>query len=200
VTLGQRFARLATDVVVRRPALWRVFRPLLRSQFEKLAPRWDELRASDSFAPLEATLARLPAPPARVLDVGTGTGAAARVVAARFPAADVTGVDLAPRMIEQARRLTEAPNVRFEVGDAEKLPFADGAFDLVTLANAIPFFDELARVTAPGGHVAFSFSGGAGTPIYVPAGRLRSELDRRGFTDFAELSVGRGTSFLAAKR
>jgi SAM-dependent methyltransferase len=200
VTLGQRFARLATDVVIRRPALWRVFRPLLRTQFEKLAPRWDATRRPDSLAPLEEALARLPAVPARVLDVGTGTGAAARIVAARFPAADVTGVDVAPKMIEQARRLTDVPRVRFQVGDAEKLPFDDAAFDLVTLANAIPFFDELARVTATGGHVVFAFSGGAGTPIYVPPDRLRSELERRGFADFAELSAGRGTSFLAAKR
>ena len=52
------------------------------------------------------------------------------------------------------------------------LPYDDGAFDLVTLANMIPFFDELARVTAPGGALVFSFSGGAETPIYVPSARL----------------------------
>ena len=40
---GQRFARFVTDVVVRRPALWRVLRGPLRAQFDKLAPVWDEL-------------------------------------------------------------------------------------------------------------------------------------------------------------
>ena len=64
----------------------------------------------------------------------------------------------------------------------------------------IPFFDELARVTAPGGAVVFSFSGGAETPIYVSSERLRSELGRRNFADFAEFSVGRGTALLARKR
>ena len=59
---------------------------------------------------------------------------------------------------------------------------------------------ELARVTAPGGSVVFSFSGGAETPIYVPFERLRSELGRRGFTEFADFSVGRGTSLVAKKR
>ena len=54
----------------------------------------------------------------------------------------------------------------------------------------IPFFDELARVVAPGGAVVFSFSGGAETPIYVPPERLRTELGRRGFADFAEFSAG----------
>ena len=63
----------------------------------------------------------------------------------------------------------------------------------------IPFFDELARVVAPGGSVVFAYSGGAGTPIYVPPERLRAELERRGFADFAEFKAGRGTSFLARK-
>jgi SAM-dependent methyltransferase len=89
--------------------------------------------------------------------------------------------------------------VRFDVADASRLPYDDGMFDLVTLANMIPFFDELARVAAPGGQVLFAYSGGAGTPIYVPAARLRSELKRRGFTEFAEFAAGRGTAFLARK-
>ena len=58
-------------------------------------------------------------------------------------------------MVEQARQRTPpelAERVRFEQADAAQLPFEDGAFDLVQLANMIPFFDELARVTAPGGH------------------------------------------------
>jgi SAM-dependent methyltransferase len=89
--------------------------------------------------------------------------------------------------------------VRFEVADASRLPYESGAFDLVTLANMIPFFDELSRVLAPGGHALFAFSGGAGTPIYVPPERLRSELDRRGFAEFAEFDTGRGTALLARK-
>ena len=42
-----------------------------------------------------------------------------------------------------------------DVGDASALPYESAAFDLVTLNNMIPFFDELARVTAPGGYVAY---------------------------------------------
>jgi predicted methyltransferase len=63
----------------------------------------------------------------------------------------------------------------------------------------IPFFDELTRVLTPGGHALFAFSGGAGTPIYVPFERLREELDRRGFVDFAEFEAGTGTALLARK-
>ncbi len=63
----------------------------------------------------------------------------------------------------------------------------------------IPFFDELARVVAPGGAVIFGFSGGAGTPIYVPFERLRRELGARSFAHFAEFSNGRGMALLARK-
>src|SRR5919204_511040 len=130
------------------------------------------------------------------------TGAAALAVARRFPEAEVVGIDLADSMIAAARRKTGpelVDRVRFDVGDAAALPFEDGAFVLVTHANMIPFFDELVRVVAPGGYVIFGFSGGSETPIYVDPGRLRGELERRGFTHFAELEVGRGTAFLARK-
>src|ERR687886_25339 len=155
-SLGRRFARLATNAVVRRPGLWRLFRGPLRRQFDRLAPHWDEIIQTDHLAALELALERVEPPPGRALDLGTGTGAAA-------------------------------------------LPFEDGAFDLVTHANMIPFFDELERVVAPGGYVVFGFSGGSETPIYVDPVRLRAELERRGFTHFAELEAGRGTAFLARK-
>jgi ubiquinone/menaquinone biosynthesis C-methylase UbiE len=197
VTFGQRFARFVTDIVIRWPLLWRLFRRPLRSQFDKLAPVWDTMRRPDSFAPVEAALDKLSASPRRVLDLGTGTGAVARLVAERFPEAEVVGADMAPQMVEEARRLTDSSRVTYEVADAQKLPFADGSFDLITLANMLPFFDELARVVAPGGHVLVAFSAGSETPIYVPPERLRNEFGRRGFAEFAELSAGRGTVFLA---
>jgi ubiquinone/menaquinone biosynthesis C-methylase UbiE len=196
-SLGRRFARLATNAVVRRPGLWRLFRGALRRQFDRLGPQWDEIIQTDHLAAFERALEQVEPPPRRVLDLGTGTGAAALAVARRFPEAEVVGVDLADSMIAEARRKTD--RVRFEVGDAAALRFEDGAFDLVTHANMIPFFDELARVVAPGGYVVFGFSSGSGTPIYVEPARLRSELERRGFTHFAELEAGRGTAFLARK-
>jgi ubiquinone/menaquinone biosynthesis C-methylase UbiE len=199
LTFGQRFARIVTDIVVRRPMLWRFLRRPLRSQFDRLAPVWEEMRSGDAFAPVQTALERLPQPPRRVLDLGTGTGLVARLVAARFPDAAVIGVDISERMIEQARRRTDAPGVSYQVADAEHLPFEEGAFDLVTLGNMIPFFDELARIVASGGRVLFAFSAGPETPIYVSSERLRDELGRRGFAEFTELSAGRGTAVLAVK-
>ena len=200
---GQRFARLVTDAVLRRPALWRLFRGPLRAQFDRLAPRWDELRSPDAFAPVEVGLDSLPAAPRRVLDVGTGTGAVAQIVARRFPDAEVVGVDIAEKMLDAAKRKLPpelAQRVRFEVADATRLPFAAGEFDLVTLGNMIPFFDELARVVAPGGHVLFSFSAGPETPIWVPPERLERELAARGFAEFASFSAANGTALVARKR
>jgi ubiquinone/menaquinone biosynthesis C-methylase UbiE len=202
-TVGRKFARIATNITVRRPRVWRALRPLMRAQFDNLAPRWDQMRSGDPLASLERALEDVNGSPSRVLDLGTGTGLGAFLVARRFPEAEVVGVDLAPRMVEEARRKTPpelAGRVSFQQADASQLPFPDASFDLVTLANMIPFFDELARVTAPGGWVAFSFSAGPETPIWVPPERLRDELSRRGFTDFADFQAGPGTALLARKR
>jgi SAM-dependent methyltransferase len=199
---GRRFARLATRAVVARPLVWGLFRGPLRRQFDWLAGVWEGRRGPEALAPLVAALERLPSAPARVLDLGTGTGKAARVAAGRYPDAEVLGVDLSPRMIEMANELVPAEladRVRFEVADASALPYQDGAFDLVVLLNMIPFFEELARLTAPGGWVLFVSSSGAETPIYVPPETLRERLSALGFEGFDELSAGEGTAFLARR-
>ena len=137
---GRRFARFTTTTVVARPRLWRLLRPLTRVQFDRLAPVWDRRRGPESLIPLQAALAKIEAP-RRVLDLGTGTGVGARAIAKRFPEARVVGVDLAPAMVEEARRLLEpelAARVRYEAADAEHLPFEDASFDLVVLLNMIP--------------------------------------------------------------
>ena len=200
--IGRKFARLTTNVAVRNPRLWRFFRPLMRRQFDALAPVWESMRMEDSLAAYEAGLERLPSPPERVLDLGTGTGAGALAIARRFPGAHVVGVDVSPAMLGQARG--NVPDelrgrLEFQQADAAALPFADGSFDLVAHANMIPFFDELARVLTRGGHVLFGFSSGSATPIYVSPERLKAELEVRGFTDFAELRAGRGNGLLARK-
>jgi SAM-dependent methyltransferase len=198
VTLSQRLARFTTDVVVRFPRLWPLFRRLTAKQFDVIAPHWDAFRTEDSFKPFETALAAVDGPVHDALDLGTGTGEGAKRLAERFPAANVVGVDVSAEMLERAR--AKVPGVRFEQVDAARLPFEDASFDLVTHANMIPFFDELARVVRSGGHALFAFSGGAGTPIYVPPERLKAELARRGFTDFADFAAGNGTSLIARKR
>jgi ubiquinone/menaquinone biosynthesis C-methylase UbiE len=193
-----RLARLTTDAVVRRPSLWPVFRRLMRTQFDRIAPVWDQGRDPTHLAAYEAALGAIDGDVRRALDVGTGTGDGAIALARRFPEAEVVGVDLADGMLELARR--KAPELRFERADASRLPFSDGSFDLVAHANMIPFFDEVERVTRPGGWALFAWSIGPETPIYVAPERLRAELAARGFSDFADFAAGRATAFLARKR
>jgi ubiquinone/menaquinone biosynthesis C-methylase UbiE len=199
---GQKFARFVTDAVVRRPTAWRALRGPLRRMFDGLAPTWDTRIGPHHLWALDLALADVP-PPRRVLDLGTGTGVVAKALAERYPEAEVVGIDLSPGMIDEARR-TLAPElagrVGFEVGDASALECEDASFDLVVLSNMIPFYDELARVVAPGGTLVFSFSRGSETPIYVPPERSREELERRGFTEIAEFSAEPATALRAKRR
>jgi ubiquinone/menaquinone biosynthesis C-methylase UbiE len=95
----------------------------------------------------------------RLLDVGCGTGAASRSAAAT--AEFVIGVDLSPEMIRQAVDLADGiPNLRFEVGDSEHLPFGDREFTTVLCSNSFHHYPdpvlavrEMARVLAPGGRL-----------------------------------------------
>lgn len=170
---------------------------MVRRQFDRIAPAWDAMLQPDTTAPYAAALERVDGLVRRAVDVGTGTGAGAREIAKRFPDAEIVGVDVSPVMLEQARRST--PGVEFVEGDAAALPFGEAEFDLVAHANMIPFLDETARILRPGGWAVYAFSSGADTPIYVAPERLRRELERRGFTDFAEIAAGRGTAMLARR-
>lgn len=199
---GRRFARLATRAVVARPGLWRVFRGPIRAQFDRLAPVWHGRGGPETLGALAAALDRLDRPPRRVLDLGTGTGKGAVFVAERFSEAEVVGVDLAPEMVAEARRLLPPgleQRVAFDVADASQLPYEDGAFDLIVLLNMIPFFPELRRVTAPGGALVFSFGYGPETPIWTPPETLRARLEPLGFTGVEEHAAGPSTALLAKR-
>lgn len=103
-------------------------------------------------------------PDMEVLDIGSGIGGPARMIAARYHCR-VTGVDLTPHFVETARALTAmcgmAESVRFEVGSAVALPFGDAGFDLALLLHVgmnVPdkaaLFREARRVLRDGGAFA----------------------------------------------
>jgi SAM-dependent methyltransferase len=100
---------------------------------------------------------------ARVLDVAAGNGNATLAAARRF--ADVTSTDYVPALLEAGRRRAEAEGlaVRFEEADAERLPYRDGAFDVVTSTFGVMFTPdqeaaaaELLRVCRPGGRIGLA--------------------------------------------
>jgi SAM-dependent methyltransferase len=110
----------------------------------------------------ELVIERLdPRPGDRWLDLACGTGAISERAAAA--GANVTGVDLAPALIETAKeRAREADlEIDYRVGDAENLDLPDGGFDKVSSTVGIMFAPdheavakELVRVTAPDGRIA----------------------------------------------
>ncbi len=102
-------------------------------------------------------------PGMKVLDVACGTGNLS-LPAARL-GATVTGVDIAPNLIEQARAnaVAEGLDARFDEGDAEALPYEDASFDVVMTMYGAMFAPrpdlvaaELKRVTRPGGLIAMA--------------------------------------------
>jgi ubiquinone/menaquinone biosynthesis C-methylase UbiE/ADP-ribose pyrophosphatase YjhB (NUDIX family) len=94
----------------------------------------------------------------RILDIATGTGFTAFALVSR--AAWVVGLDLTTRMLTEARRLAPDREIAWIAGDAEALPFADGAFDAVTVRRAPHHFPhlrqalaEMRRVVRAGGRI-----------------------------------------------
>lgn len=99
---------------------------------------------------------------ARVVEVGCGSGAVARALAARADVGDVVGVDPSPGFLERARELAaDLPELSFVEGDAAALPFDDGWADVVVshtvlchVAEPAVALAEASRILRPGGRLA----------------------------------------------
>src|SRR3989339_300198 len=115
---------------------------LVRANFSRGAAVYDHeaFLQKELADQLLATLADLC--PTRILDLGCGTGYLTRRLAERYPRAFVVGVDLAPGMIEAARR-GPLRSVKYQVADAEC--FDEGRYDLI-VANAALQWMDLPRV------------------------------------------------------
>ena len=101
-----------------------------------------------------------PQPGVKWLDLACGTGAAAELAAER--GADVTGIDIAPALIETAkeRAAERGLDIDYRVGDAENLELEDASYDVVSSTCGVMFAPdheatarELARVVKPGGRI-----------------------------------------------
>jgi SAM-dependent methyltransferase len=119
---------------------------------------WAELAEPSNEPLFVAVLAAVGvAPGVRLLDIGCGSGYAARMAAAR--GATVTGIDITAELLEIARE--RVPGAEFVLAGMDTLPFADAGFDVAVAFNALQFaadpvvaVAEAARVVRPGGVVA----------------------------------------------
>ena len=95
-------------------------------------PRFDELQA--------AAIAAIPFPPARVLDLGIGTGETSRRLLEAHPDAQITGLDSSPEMVFRAREL----GIEVRLARMED-PLPDGPWDLVIAVLSVNHLDAGAR-------------------------------------------------------
>ena len=126
------------------------------------ADYFTQVQGSGGWTGILESFARFvaPQPGQRVLDVGCGPGALARIMARH--GCQVVGVDANPAMVARAEELAEAlPAAEFRLGSVLALPFDGPEFDVITATNVIFLLSdplaglrEMARVCRPGGRVA----------------------------------------------
>src|SRR5688572_13560723 len=132
---------------------------------EALAP-YDQFHGRGLEATSEIAELMQAGPGDHILDIGSGLGGPARYVASRFGCA-VTGIDLTEEFCDVARHLSRLlsleARVRFEVGDALKMPFADAGFDgaysmnvSMNIADKGALYREIHRVLRPGAWLVLS--------------------------------------------
>lgn len=142
-------------------------RAAVRASFERAASHYDEHAAlqQEVAGRLLERLDLVRAQPARILDIGCGTGFCTRDLAARYPEAEIIGIDIAEAMAHTAARHQGDLSGAFLVADAEHLPLADNTIDFAISSlslqwcDPIRLFAEMRRVLRPGGYLLFSSFG-----------------------------------------
>jgi SAM-dependent methyltransferase len=132
--------------------------------YERYVGRWSRKVAAELLRWLA------PAPGLAWADVGSGTGALAETILAACAPAAIEGVDASEGFVAAARQRLRDPRVRFITGDATRLPWEAGAFDVAVSGLVLNFVRdheamarEMIRVTKPGGRVCayvWDYAGG----------------------------------------
>ena len=188
--------RTLSAIVSHAPWLWGAIRGPVQRFWNRMAGSWDANESPGRTQALQAALGEV-GQPARILEIGCGTGSGAAILKAQFPQAEITGVDLSPEMVRIAT--AKVPGVTFEPADASRLPFADASFDLIAQNNVPVYFAEINRVLAPGGRVLITSTFGPATPYYTPHKVLTKRFQKLGFKDLRSEQSPPGDWFLATK-
>lgn len=126
----------------------------MKDNFSRVSDKYARFRPAYPAALIEALLDAVPGRSA-VWDCGTGSGQFALALSPHFETVVATDASA-----EQLRHAVPRPNIRYAVGHAESCDAPDGAFDLVSAAQSLHWFDaeaffrEVARVLKPGGRFA----------------------------------------------
>jgi ubiquinone/menaquinone biosynthesis C-methylase UbiE len=174
----------AVSLASRRPAskrwLWRGWYQFLAGRYRE--PGWTFMNygfrapggAALALAPedepdrsfiqlYDAVAGAVPLAGREVLEVGCGRGGGASFVARYHRPRALVAVDLAPRAVALCRERFDVPGLSFDVGDAERLPFAAATFDAVLNVESSHcygriggFFREVRRVLRPGGSFLYA--------------------------------------------
>lgn len=185
------------------PLLRPLANKLMARIFDSMASQWDSYNSDPGrLDPLYTAIDRLPEKPSRTLDLGCGNGTVPIWLSERFPDAWTFGIDISAQMIREATAKASAAGsaARFAVATNEASGYDDGEFDLVTLVNVPPPFDEVNRLLAVGGHAVIVYTKGPETWFYSDAKRLEKGFRKHGMLTLAHGSRGRGEFFITAKR
>lgn len=188
--------RTLSAVATRAPWLWGLIRGPVQRFWNRSAGSWDVNESPGRTQSLQAAIGEVGLP-ARILEIGCGTGSGTAILKAQFPQAEITGVDLSPEMVRIAT--AKVPGVTFEPADASRLPFPDASFDLIAQNNVPVYFAEINRVLAPGGRVLITSTFGPATPYYTPHKVLNGRFGKLGFKDLRSEQSPPGDWFLATK-
>lgn len=143
----------------------------VREMFDNIAPTYDFMNRAmtlgidkiwrrKAVGIIRKRMQGIPSP--QILDVATGTGDLAILLARKLPNANITGVDLSEGMVDVGRnkvaKAALSDRVNLKIADCLNLPFPDSVFDCITVAYGVRNFErlldgyrEMARVLKPGG-------------------------------------------------
>ena len=158
-------------------------------------------RNRKAYAAVMRRLATVISPDDTLLELAAGTGVFTAALAAH--ARTVVATDFAPQMLRIAQTKVQADNVSFAVADACHLPYADGSFDVVFVANALHIMPdpaqamrEIRRVLKPNGRLI--------APTFVRTGSLGDRLWSRilvlftGFPDHQKWTAAQFQQFITS--